>query len=83
MIIGKFLTKKGIEASKRAAKGLSRAFASRKKDETIASPVNERTELPDAGVAPKMTVKVIRVNKAPKQTRQSGRGRTYTRTIIE
>lgn len=82
MIIGKFLGKKGVETGKKVAKGLSRAFASRNKDETIASAVNERTELPDAGVAPTMTVKVIRVNKKPSKIRGAKRGRTYTRTII-
>jgi len=89
MIIGKLFGKKGAEAGKKAAKGLSRAFARRNKenkDETIASPVNERTELADGGVAPKMTVKVIRFSKAPMSTQRTGRsrrGRFYTRTIIE
>ena len=63
-----------------AGRGLGRALSDQ--EETIASAVNERTELPDAGVAPTMTVKVIRVNKKPSKIRGAKRGRTYTRTII-
>lgn len=89
MIIGKLLGKKGVEVSKKVKKTLSKALASRNKenkDKTIASPVNERTELADGGVAPKMTVKVIRFSKAPMSTQRTGRsprGRFYKRTIIE
>jgi hypothetical protein len=41
-------------------------------------------EIYDAGELPTMTVKLRRVNKAPKTpgSRQAGRGRTYTRTTI-
>jgi hypothetical protein len=41
-------------------------------------------EIYDAGELPTMTVKVRRVNKSPNTpgSRQAGRGRTYTRTII-
>ena len=44
---------------------------------------NDRT-IYDAGEFPPMTVKLRRVNKAPNTpgSRQSGRGRTYTRTTI-
>ena len=54
-----------------------------KQDEGLTSSVTERTPV-DAGVLPAMTVKLRRVNKAPKRpgSRQAGRGRTYTRTTI-
>ena len=41
-------------------------------------------EIYDAGELPTMTVKVRRVNKSPNTpgSRQAGRGRTNTRTII-
>jgi hypothetical protein len=44
---------------------------------------NDRT-IYDADELPTMTVKLRRVNKAPKTpgSRQAGRGRTYTRTTI-
>ena len=53
------------------------------KQSALTSSVTEKKPV-DAGVLPAMTVKVRRVNKAPKRpgSRQAGRGRTYTRTII-
>lgn len=59
------------------------ASPSQKEEQTIASPVTERKPV-DAGVLPTTTVKVRRVNKAPKTpgSRQAGRGRTYTRTTF-
>ena len=53
------------------------------KQSALTSSVTKRTPI-DAGVLPAMTVKVRRVNKAPKRpgSRDAGRGRTYSRMTI-
>ena len=76
------ITKVGTKAAVGAGKALTKRLE-KKQEETIASPVTERKPV-DAGVLPTTTVKVRRVNKAPKTpgSRQAGRGRTYTRTTF-
>ena len=74
------ITKVGTKAAVGAGKALTKRLE-KKQEETIASPVTERTPV-DAGVLPAMTVKVRRVNKTPSGIRGAGRGRTYTRTTF-